>query len=98
MSDRAPRISVEVAYAEPGRQFLRRVELPGGATVADALLASGLEREFAIDASALGAGVWSRPVPRQTALRDGDRVELYRPLQVDPKESRRRRAAVAAKR
>lgn len=98
MSDRAPRISVEVAYAEPQRQFLRRVELPEGATVADALRASELEREFDLDASALAVGLWSRPVARQTPLRDGDRVELYRPLQVDPKESRRRRAAVAAKR
>lgn len=98
MSDRVPRISVEVAYAEPQRQFLRRVELPDGATVADALQASQLEREFDLDASALAVGLWSRPVARQTPLRDGDRVELYRPLQVDPKESRRRRAAVAAKR
>lgn len=98
MSDRVPRISVEVAYAEPQRQFLRRVELPEGATVADALRASELEREFDLDASALAVGLWSRPVARQTPLRDGDRVELYRPLQVDPKESRRRRAAVAAKR
>ena len=98
MSDRVPRISVEVAYAEPQRQFLRRDELPDGATVADALRASELEREFDLDASALAVGIWSRPVARQTPLRDGDRVELYRSLQVDPKESRRRRAAVAARR
>jgi putative ubiquitin-RnfH superfamily antitoxin RatB of RatAB toxin-antitoxin module len=90
-------IAVEVAYAEPQRQFLRRVELQDGATVADAILASGIQREFAVDVSALAVGIWSRPVDRERRLRDGDRVELYRPLQVDPKESRRRRAASRAK-
>lgn len=93
----ATRIGVEVAYAERQRQFLRRVELQGGAIVADALQASGIERELGIDASALAVGLWSRPVTHETVLRDGDRVELYRPLQVDPKESRRRRAAAKAK-
>lgn len=85
-------IAVEVAYAEPRRQFLRRIEVPAAATVADAILASGVERECGIDASALGVGVWSRPAARDARLRDGDRVELYRPLRVDPKEARRRRA------
>ncbi len=97
MPDAAAGIAVEVAYAEPQRQFLRRVELPDGATVADAILASGIEREFAVEVAALAVGIWSRPVARETRLRDGDRVELYRPLQVDPKESRRRRAATRAK-
>lgn len=92
----ATTITVEVAYAEPQRQFLRRVELACGSTVADAMLASGIEREFGIDAAALTVGVWSRPIARDAVLRDGDRVELYRPLQADPKESRRRRAEGAA--
>jgi putative ubiquitin-RnfH superfamily antitoxin RatB of RatAB toxin-antitoxin module len=85
-------MSVEVAYAEPGRQFLRRLDLAAGATVADAITASGLEREFAIDARVLSAGVWSKPVARDAVLADGDRVELYRPLKADPKETRRQRA------
>jgi len=87
-----PAIVVELAYAEPLRQFLRRFELPAGATVADAIAASGVEQSFGIDAGALGAGIWSKPVTRDAALRDGDRVELYRPLRADPKEARRRRA------
>lgn len=86
------RIAIEVAYAEPGRSFLRRCDLEAGATVADAIAASGLEREFAIDATALAVGIWSKPVPRETRLNEGDRVELYRPLKIDPKEARRRRA------
>lgn len=92
MPDPHDPIAVEVAYAEPRRQFLQRVELRSGATVADAIRASGVERECAIDAESLAVGVWSKTVDRGTLLRDGDRVELYRPLQVDPKEARRRRA------
>ena len=88
----APIITVELAYAEPTRQFLRRLELAEGATVADAIRASGLETAFAIDTAALQAGVWSKPVGRNARLAQGDRVELYRALKVDPKEARRRRA------
>lgn len=96
MAEEAPnpaRIRVEVAWAEPRRQFLRALELPAGATIAEAIAASGIEAECGIDASALDSGIWSTPASRDTHLRDGDRVELYRPLQVDPKEARRRRAA-----
>lgn len=94
------RIFVEVAYAEPSRQFLRRVELDAGATVDHAIEASGVAVACAIDPSSLACGIWSKPVQRTTLLHDGDRVELYRPLKADPKESRRRRAerAQAAKR
>jgi len=88
----AETIDVEVAYAEPGRQFLRPLTLAVGATIADAIAASGLEAELGIDASSLATGVWSKPKPRDTPLADGDRVELYRPLLADPKEARRRRA------
>lgn len=88
-----PAIVVELAYAEPGRQFLRRFELPAAATVADAITVSGVEQAFGIDAAGLGTGIWSKPATRDAELRDGDRVELYRPLRADPKESRRRRAA-----
>ena len=97
MPERAP-IAVEVAYAEPARQFLRRVELPEGATVADAIAASCIERDAGIAASQLACGIWSKPAARETRLREGDRVELYRPLKADPKESRRRRAERGAPR
>jgi len=91
----AERIHVEVAYAEAARQFLREVELADGATVADAIVASGIERDAGIDATAMTLGIWSKPVQAAMVLRDGDRIELYRPLKADPKESRRRRAARA---
>ncbi|NCT66353.1 MAG: RnfH family protein [Rhodanobacteraceae bacterium] len=92
----AKRISLEVAYAEPDRQFLRRLELAEGATVADAIAASGLQREFALDTDALAVGIWSKAVARDARLHEGDRVELYRPLKIDPKEARRRRAERSA--
>ena len=88
----AETIAVEVAYAEPARQFLRRIALPDGATIADAIAASGLEAELGIDASRFATGIWSKSAPRDARLADGDRVELYRPLTADPKEARRRRA------
>lgn len=86
-------IAVEVVYAEPGRAFRRRLRLPAGATAAQAIEASGLPAAFpalAIDPGRLG--VFARRVAPDTPLRDGDRVEVYRPLRVDPKEARRRRA------
>ncbi len=89
-------IRVEVACALPGRQFLRALDLPAGSTVGEAIAAAGVTAALGEPVLALEAGIWSRPVPRNTPLRDGDRVELYRPLTVDPKEARRRRAAKRA--
>lgn len=86
-------LRVEVAYAEPSAQFLQAVQLPAGATAAEALAASELARRFpALDLAAARLGIFSRPATPATALRDGDRVEVYRPLQVNPKEVRRERA------
>jgi uncharacterized protein len=82
------RVTVEVVLALPERQSLRRVDLPEGSTVGDAVAASGLE----VLAPAR-FGVYGKAVPAGTMLRDGDRVEIYRPLRADPKEIRRQRAA-----
>lgn len=66
--------------------------LPAGATVADALRAAGLaQRHPAALIDTLALGIWGKPAQPNTPLRDGDRVELTRPLQVDPKEARRQR-------
>ena len=92
----AERIAVEVAYVEPGRQFLQALTVPTGASVADALAASTLQRDFPeLDLGAARVGVFSRPATRDTALRDGDRVEVYRALVANPKEVRRQRAVKA---
>ena len=86
---------IEVAFALPGRQLLRCVELPADSTVRDAIEHSGLLREFPDDnLDRLQAGVWGRPVERSFRLREGDRVELYRPLAMDPREARRLKVGV----
>jgi putative ubiquitin-RnfH superfamily antitoxin RatB of RatAB toxin-antitoxin module len=88
----AVKIAVDVAYALPQRQVLRRLSLPGGSTVEDAIRASGLCAEFPeIDPTRVG--IHGKPVPAGSILRDRDRVEIYRPLRADPKDFRRMRAA-----
>jgi putative ubiquitin-RnfH superfamily antitoxin RatB of RatAB toxin-antitoxin module len=83
----------EVAYARPDRQFVTTVQLPDGATARDALLASGLlENCVEIDPGTAVFGVFGRVVPPEHRLQEGDRVEIYRPLQVDPRTARRARA------
>lgn len=68
------------------------LSLPGGATVADALRASGLLGRHGLVADAsLAVGVWGRLRALDSPLRDADRVEVYRGLLVDPKEARRQR-------
>jgi len=88
-------IRVEVVFAVPERQVLVEVLLEPGATVADAIAASGIAREFPGEQlDTLPVGVWGKPAERAAAVQDGDRVEIYRPLVIDPKEARRRRAAL----
>jgi putative ubiquitin-RnfH superfamily antitoxin RatB of RatAB toxin-antitoxin module len=99
----AETLRVEVAYCpRPGVAELVTLSLPVGATVADALRASGLPDRHGLQAEGLRAGVWSKVQAGDTVLRDRDRVEIYRPLTVDPKEARRlrykrHRAAAAVK-
>ncbi|MGQ0384685.1 MAG: RnfH family protein [Gammaproteobacteria bacterium] len=87
----AETITVTVACAEPGRQSVVPLTLPAGATAAQALEQSGvLALHPGIDAGACVVGIWGREVPRNQRLRDGDRVEVLRPLTEDPRERRRR--------
>lgn len=81
---------VEVVFALPDVQQCIALELPEGATVADAIAASGVDARVVDDDH---VGVWNRRVTRTTVLREADRVELYRPIVADPKQARRTRAA-----
>jgi len=85
------KISIEVVYAPRLRQIVRRLSLPAGSSVADALRASGLLGEFP-EIESTRVGIYGEVVSPDTRLRDRDRVEIYRPLQADPKEIRRTRA------
>jgi putative ubiquitin-RnfH superfamily antitoxin RatB of RatAB toxin-antitoxin module len=88
-------MQVEVVFALPDRQHLESLELAESSTVADAIESSGLAEAFpGIDLGELQAGLWGKPVEWTHSLRDGDRVELYRPLLVDPREARRLKAGV----
>lgn len=92
-------IDVEVAYALPQRQWLRRVRVARGTTVAGAVQASGLlEQCPGIVLEEGMVGIFSRPVPLSRELSGGERVEIYRPLAMDPKQARRQRAAVRRRR
>ncbi len=85
-------LRVEVVYCpRPGVTDLVTVTLPAGSTVADALRASGLQARHGLAPEALRVGVWGRVRDAESPLRDRDRVEIYRPLTVDPKEARRQR-------
>ena len=91
MSDQ---IQVEVMYALRDRQKGVLVRLPAGAAVREAVERSGLLAEFPeIDLAVNKFGIWNKLAKVDAALRDHDRVEIYRPLIADPKEVRRQRAA-----
>ena len=77
-------IRVEVVAAWPDRAEIKPLELPAGSRVRDALRAAGVKAE--------AVGVFGKRVDLDLQLADGDRVEIYRPLALDPKERRRQRA------
>jgi hypothetical protein len=86
------RLTVEVCYALAGAQTLITIELPAGATLRQAIDASGILQRFpSIDLNTQKVGVFGKLKPLDTVLTDHDRVEIYRPLLVDPKVSRQRR-------
>ncbi len=94
-------IRVEVAYALPERQCIVVLNVPHGTTAFEAVIKSGITAEFPdIDPDNADMGIFSHnldgkslPLPRDYRLQAGDRVEIYRPLLLDPKEARLLRAA-----
>ena len=87
------RITVSVVYALPAGATEIELDLPAGSSVAEALERSDIvARHPEIDLAAMTVGVYGVRVAFDTELADGDRVEIYRPLQADPKDLRRRRA------
>lgn len=87
-------MKVEIAYARPDVQVILPLQVTEATTVETAIRRSGiLERFPEIDLSQNKVGIFSKPCKLEQTLREGDRVEIYRPLIADPKESRRNRAA-----
>lgn len=86
-------IHVEVAYALRQRQALVAVEIAEDATIEGAIRRSGILEDFPeIDLKRAKVGIFGRPAALKERMRDGDRVEIYRPLIAEPKEARRRKA------
>ena len=89
----AEQIRIQVVYATPAREILRELMVEQGATIEQAIVRSGLLGEVpGIDLAVQPVGLYGKKRPLDTVLRDLDRIEIYRPLVADPKESRRRRA------
>lgn len=91
---RGESLSVEVVFALADRQELVTVIVDKGATIADAIARSSIGASFPEwNLEDCAVGIWGCPAARDQRLRDGDRVELYRPLKLDPREARRTLAA-----
>ncbi|MCG6939506.1 MAG: RnfH family protein [Gammaproteobacteria bacterium] len=89
-------INVEVAYATPEKQLIRAVNVDDGTTIGAAIVQSGILLDFPELETGLedaDVGIFGKVAAMTTVLKDGDRVEIYRPLIADPKEVRRKRAA-----
>ena len=89
----ADSVSVEVVFATAERQVLLALNVEAGASVADVIAQSGIEAGFPdVGMADMTVGIWGKLVPRDRTVSGGDRIELYRPLEVDPREARRQRA------
>lgn len=87
-------LTVEVAYALPDRQWLLSLNLPVGSTLAAALSAAAQTPDWPLPAAGedWSVGIWGRRATPDTVLQPGDRVEVYRPLHLDPMAIRKLRA------
>ncbi|HEZ3723652.1 RnfH family protein [Neisseria meningitidis] len=85
-------LEIEIVYGLPDRQVLKTMQLAEGTTVRAAALKSGLDGIFEdLNLYSAPLGIFGKAVKDDTPLRDGDRIEVYRPLLIDPKEARRKR-------
>lgn len=96
----ADTIQVEVAYALPQKQKILTVDVEPGTTMLDAVKQSGIEHEFPeLDLAEAKFGIFGKATrtPETDVVQAGDRIEIYRPLLIDPKQARANRAAKADK-
>lgn len=86
-------MAIEVVYINPERQSVLSLNVPTGATIRDVIRQSGLLQQFPeIDLEQARVGIYNELRKLDAVVQAGDRVEIYRPLQADPKEARRKRA------
>jgi putative ubiquitin-RnfH superfamily antitoxin RatB of RatAB toxin-antitoxin module len=87
-------VQVWVCYATPQREFIQPLQVEQGTTIGQAVEQSGVLTEFPeINLVTQPVGIYAKKKTLDTVLRERDRVEIYRPLVADPKDSRRKRAA-----
>jgi putative ubiquitin-RnfH superfamily antitoxin RatB of RatAB toxin-antitoxin module len=87
-------LRIQVCYARPDSVFVQELSLAPGITVEQAIRASDLSaQEPDLDWKNAKVGVFGKLRPLEAMVRDGDRIEIYRPLTADPKDARRRRVA-----
>ena len=91
-------LRVTVAFCAPGVEDVSEVRLPPGSTVQDAIAAAQLRERRPELKDPVDAGIWGRRCSLEQPLTEGDRVEIYRPLVIDPMEGRRARAELRRRR
>ena len=85
-------LEIEVVYGLPSKQVLKKMNVQNGCTAREAVCQSGLDEIFSeLDLQTAPLGIFGKSVKDETLLRDKDRIEIYRPLLIDPKEARRKR-------
>ena len=85
-------LKIEVVYGLPDKQVLKKMNVQNGCTAREAVCQSGLNEIFSeLDLQTAPLGIFGKSVKDETLLRDKDRIEIYRPLLIDPKEARRKR-------
>lgn len=89
----ADEIHVQLCYAAPACEYLRELTVARGTTIVQAIEQSGILADMpGIDLTVQPVGIYAKKKPLDTVLREHDRIEIYRPLVADPKDSRRKRA------
>ena len=88
-----PMIDIEIVYAKPEKQALISISIAENCTVLEAILQSKMLGKFPdCDLNVVNVGIFSTLCTLETIVQHGDRIEIYRPLETDPKEARRQRA------
>lgn len=96
MTSKAPQINIEVACATKARQMVISLRVPDGTRLAEAVALSGITDEFPdLDITASKMGIYGQVESKDRILADGDRVEIYRPLLISPRQARLNRAATS---
>jgi len=90
----AEMLAISVCYASDRHEWLRALQVEAGTTIGEAIERSGVLEAFpGINLTTQAVGIYAKKKTLDTVLRERDRIEIYRPLVADPKDSRRRRAA-----